>query len=54
MRRIRDSIDQVTVTLGGGPIKAEVSPTRPALLDRAVGALRLAPTAPSTHDPKDG
>jgi hypothetical protein len=39
LRRVRAAVDEVTVTLGGGPIKAEVRARRPAPLDQAVAEL---------------
>ena len=39
MQRIRAAVDQVTVTVGGGPLKAEIRARRPVPVDQAIGEL---------------
>lgn len=42
LRRIRAAVDQVTVTVGGGPLKAEIRTRRPIPVDQAMGDLLVA------------
>ena len=42
LRRIRDAVDQVTLTVGGGPVKAEIRARRPVPVDQAMGDLLIA------------
>lgn len=39
LRRVRDAVEAITVTVGAGPIKAELTSTRATPLDRAVDEL---------------
>jgi hypothetical protein len=42
LRRIRAAVDQVTVTVGGGPLKAEIRARRPVPVDQALDELFVA------------
>lgn len=42
LRRVRDAVDEITVSVGGGPLKAEFKSVRPAAQEAAIAELLVA------------